>query len=106
MALNFLDASGNLIDHRLIEREANKVGISVRTGCFCNPGAGEIALGISRDELAECFSSPDHRNHLSMDEFKGCLHGKTNGAVRISFGTASNFEDARKFLKFARGFAS
>jgi selenocysteine lyase/cysteine desulfurase len=104
MAINFLDTSGNLVDHQRVEKEANKVGISIRTGCFCNPGAGEVALGISRDELAECFRSPGHENRLTLDEFKGCLHGKTNGAVRISAGIASNFADVQAFLGFARGF--
>ena len=28
---------------RRIEELAGADGISVRTGCFCNPGAGEIA---------------------------------------------------------------
>src|SRR5581483_1109506 len=51
VTVNFFDKDGSPIDHRFIESEANKVNISLRTGCFCNPGAGEIALGISRVEL-------------------------------------------------------
>jgi hypothetical protein len=30
-----------LLDYRRIEEPANKKGISLRTDCFCNPGAGE-----------------------------------------------------------------
>ena len=30
-------------------------GISLRTGCFCNPGAGEVSLGLSKPELEACF---------------------------------------------------
>ncbi len=37
---NFFDPQGQPVDHRSIEAEANRAGISVRTGCFCNPGAG------------------------------------------------------------------
>jgi hypothetical protein len=29
--------------------------ISLRTGCFCNPGAGEAALGLDREEIERCF---------------------------------------------------
>ena len=32
--------------------------ISVRTGCFCNPGDGEVAHDITRDDMAECFVGP------------------------------------------------
>ena len=32
------------MDHRFIEQKATESSISLRTGCFCNPGAGEVAL--------------------------------------------------------------
>jgi molybdenum cofactor sulfurtransferase len=104
VALNFADSRGAPIDHRLIEAKANEVGISLRTGCFCNPGAGEIALGISRAELATCFTSPAHAKRLTIDDFRDCIDGKSTGAVRISFGIASDFGDAAAFAEFARGF--
>src|SRR5450759_1274291 len=57
---NFFDKDGGQLDHRFIEQEANQHNISLRTGCFCNPGAGEVALGISKPELAACFTQPVH----------------------------------------------
>jgi selenocysteine lyase/cysteine desulfurase len=104
VALNFADSKGAPIDHRVIEAKANERGISLRTGCFCNPGAGEIALGISRDELATCFTSPAHAKRLTIDDFRDCIDGKSTGAVRISLGIASDFNDVQAFLEFARGF--
>jgi molybdenum cofactor sulfurtransferase len=104
MALNFFDAHGRAIDHRLIEAEANKLGISLRTGCFCNPGAGEVALGISRDELIHCFADEGHQDSFTTDDLRGCLLGKSNGAVRLSTGIASNFADVEALLAFAKGF--
>jgi len=103
VTVNFFDKDGGVIDHRLIEQEANQHGISLRTGCFCNPGAGEIALGISKPELAACFSSPGHDQRLSYDDFRLCIDGKASGAVRISLGLVSNFEDIQVFLRFAAG---
>ena len=100
---NFFDKDGGLIDHRFIEQEANKHNISLRTGCFCNPGAGEIALGISKPELAACFTQPGHGQRLSLDDFRLCIDGKASGAVRVSVGLVSNFEDVQVFLKFAEG---
>jgi selenocysteine lyase/cysteine desulfurase len=100
---NFFDRDGGLLDHRAIEQEANKHNISLRTGCFCNPGAGEIALGISKPELAACFTQPGHGERLSLDDFRLCIDGKASGAVRVSVGLVSNFEDVQVFLKFAEG---
>lgn len=100
---NFFDPAGQPVDHRLIEQEAGLQNISLRTGCFCNPGAGEIALGLSKPELAACFTQPGHDQRLSLDDFRLCIDGKSSGAVRVSVGLVSNFEDVQAFLKFARG---
>jgi len=100
VTLNFFDRDGNPIDHRRVEAEANQVNISLRTGCFCNPGAGELALGISKPELTACFSQPGHER-LSYDDFRLCIDGKASGAVRISVGLVSNFEDVQALLHFA-----
>ena len=106
VTVNFYEKDGHAFDHRFIESEANKVNISLRTGCFCNPGAGEVALGISRVELDVCFTRPDHRDVMSIDEFRKCIDGKSSGAVRISVGPITNFNDVQALLAFARGLLS
>ncbi len=103
VTVNFFNKEGVPIDHRTIEKAANQVNISLRTGCFCNPGAGEIALGISSMELAACFSMPGHEQRLSLNDFRLCIDGKASGAVRISVGLVTNFDDVQAFLSFARG---
>ncbi len=103
VTVNFFDKDGSPIDHRFIESEANKVGISLRTGCFCNPGAGEVALGISRVELDVCFTKPGHEDRMSIDDFRRCIDGKSSGAVRISVGMVTNFRDVQTVIEFARG---
>src|SRR5512140_2719137 len=95
---NFFNKKGGPIDHRFIEAQANQSNISLRTGCFCNPGAGEIALGISRMELDVCFTRPGHEQRLSLDDFRLCIDGKNSGAVRISVGLVTNFNDVQAFL--------
>jgi molybdenum cofactor sulfurtransferase len=101
VALNFYDRAGNFIDHQLIERLANAERISLRTGCFCNPGDGELALGLSAEELGACFAT--HAERLSLDEFRRCIDAKSTGAVRVSLGIASTFADVYRFVAFARG---
>ncbi len=104
IAFNFYTAAGEPIPHEEVEQAANQVGISLRTGCFCNPGAGEIALQLSQPEIAACFAQPGHDQRLSMEDFRACFDQKASGAVRISVGLASNFADAQAFLSFARRF--
>jgi molybdenum cofactor sulfurtransferase len=102
LTMNFYDSEGRFYDHRLIEHAANRWNISLRTGCFCNPGGGEIALGLSRNELVTCFSHAETR--LTLDDFRHCIDGKSSGAVRISLGLVSNFSDIFRFYCFARQF--
>ncbi len=103
IAFNVHDATGALVDHREVERRANAQHISLRTGCFCNPGAGEAALGISGEELAGCFATHDR---MTIDAFRGCLTGKGSGAVRVSFGWASTFDDAHALVDLIGTFAT
>lgn len=102
ITLNFYDVDGHFIDHRLIEESANRANISLRTGCFCNPGGGELALGISAEELTSCFILSPTR--LTIDEFRRCIDDKSTGAVRISTGLVTTFADVYFFGEFARGF--
>lgn len=102
ITLNFYDAHGRARDHRDIERRANAQNISLRTGCFCNPGGGEIALGITGTELSQCFRQPGHESRFTIDDFRMCVDGKSSGAVRVSLGLVSNEKDVETFLGFAR----
>ena len=106
VTVNFYDKEDQAIDHRFIEEKANEANISLRTGCFCNPGAGEVALGISRVDLDVCFTSPGHEDRLSVDDFRLCIDGRSSGAVRVSVGMVTNFNDVQAFLAFARGLLS
>jgi selenocysteine lyase/cysteine desulfurase len=102
-AMNFYAADGKVIPHWQVEERANQAGISLRTGCFCNPGAGEIALGISQNELATCFTQSGHDDRLSIEDFRQCIDGKSTGAVRVSVGLVTTFADIENFLAFAQG---
>lgn len=102
VTFNFYDPDGQVIDHDLIEEAANREMISLRTGCFCNPGAGEMALGISKQELVSCFSDPERG--MTYGDLRLCIDGKSTGAVRVSAGIVSNFDDVFRFAEFAKKF--
>jgi len=104
VAINFYDPNGDLIDHRRVEALAGSERISLRTGCFCNPGAGEIAHGLTKEDMDEAFKNDER---MTFDQFLSILErrdGKSAGAVRISLGLVSNFEDVYRMALFARGF--
>ena len=101
VTINFYTPDGRAVDHRVVEQKANAANISLRTGCFCNPGGGEVALGIEARELSACFRQPGHEQRLTIDDFRLCIDGKSSGAVRVSLGLASNFDDVQRFLRFA-----
>ncbi|MFQ5460978.1 MAG: hypothetical protein ACE5EL_09315, partial [Anaerolineae bacterium] len=102
ITMNLYDSQGRFFDHLLVEQKANAANISLRTGCFCNPGAGESALGLTRDELVTCFAQ--HPTRFTPQDFHHCIDRKSTGAVRVSLGLVSNFADVYRFAEFARGF--
>ena len=104
VTFNFCDPAGRAIDHRIVEARATDANISLRTGCFCNPGGGEIALGLTGTELSSCFRQPEHETHLTIDDFRMCIDGKSSGAVRVSLGLVSNLADVDRFIDFAKQF--
>ncbi|MCS6910445.1 MAG: aminotransferase class V-fold PLP-dependent enzyme [Anaerolineales bacterium] len=101
VTFNLFDPERRFFDHRLVERRAGAAHISLRTGCFCNPGGNELALGISAEELTACFVTHDR---MTLDEFRRCIDDKSTGAVRVSLGLASTFADVYRFVEFARSF--
>ncbi|HEY2674174.1 MAG TPA: aminotransferase class V-fold PLP-dependent enzyme [Rugosimonospora sp.] len=97
VAFNFLDPNGELVDERLVAEETAAAGFSLRTGCFCNPGAGEGAFGIGRRRLRGSVGW----GVRTVDEYLVLMGLTTGGAIRVSFGLASTFPDVERFLAFA-----
>jgi selenocysteine lyase/cysteine desulfurase len=98
ISLNLLDPQGVLLDERLVAAESAADGISLRTGCFCNPGAGEGAFDITRSRL----KGSRGWSGQTVDEYLVRLDLLTGGAVRVSLGLASNPADVERFLGFLR----
>jgi molybdenum cofactor sulfurtransferase len=105
IAFYLLAPDGTPYDVRLIEAEAGRARISLRTGCFCNPGDGEVAHGIPREAMAQCFVGTT--TPVSFDDCAEVLRattGRTPNTMRVSLGIASNFADAHALLAFCRRF--
>ncbi len=99
--VNFFDPEGSLIDCNRVEMMANDARISLRAGCHCNPGAREVALGFSEDDMTACFRDKDSQ---TFEQFLQVIDGKTTGALRASLGLASTFADVYTYVQFAKTF--
>ena len=79
--------------------------ISLRTGCFCNPGAGESAEDLSEADMRAGLDELGHEvnlpRFLQIMQSRG---GKSAGAIRVSLGLVSNFADIDKYISFIAGF--
>jgi len=105
IAFYLLDPNGAVFDVERVEKRAGDSAISVRTGCFCNPGDGEVAHHLTRDDMAECFEEPDVP--VTLQQCQRIIQdatGKVPNTIRVSLGIASNFSDVERFVEFARGF--
>ncbi len=101
LTMNFLGPDGLVIDPGIIEHYAAQENISIRTGCFCNPGCIETINDIAKLDVEKLL----HCGHpISFEEYVAALPGKTMGAVRVSLGIVSNFADVYQFVQFARSF--
>jgi selenocysteine lyase/cysteine desulfurase len=101
VTMSFYDCDGRAIDDRRIEELANHRGISLRTGCFCNPGAGEVAHGLGPEIMRSFFDRADALSFQELRREMGARFGRDVSAVRISVGIASNFADVDAFVRFA-----
>jgi len=104
ITFNLYDPGGHLLDYRRIEELAGAEGISLRTGCFCNPGAGELAEGLTAEDMQDGLkNSQDMTLPLFLQIIQH--HGnRSAGAIRISVGLASNFSDIYRFMAFISAF--
>ncbi len=97
--VNYYDPDQMLIDCHIVETLANAENISLRAGCHCNPGAGEISMGFSEAEMLACLRDKDR---MTYDQFMQVVDSKHAGAVRASLGLVTTFEDVYRYVQFAR----
>ncbi len=99
ITFNFLHPDGEWVDERHVDRVASRHNISVRTGCFCNSGTGEVAFSVEKDLLVG--GSLADNPGMTFDAFIHFIGLPSAGAVRVSLGIASSFADVYRFMDFA-----
>ena len=102
--MNFQDKDGKTFPFDWIENQANKKLISIRSGCFCNPGIDEVNHCVSNEEMTQFYSSRKDQSFDSSTNYLKYMSqqiGRMRGATRVSFGIATNTKDIETFVDFA-----
>jgi selenocysteine lyase/cysteine desulfurase len=95
--MNFCDINNCYYPIQYIERLANEKKISLRTGCFCNPGIDELNHGLSANQLDDYFSGREQGDYFDIIRYLG----QVRGAIRLSVGFITTRADIEKFVNFA-----
>jgi selenocysteine lyase/cysteine desulfurase len=98
VAFNVVNRFGRVVPYQHVEQAALASGVSIRGGCFCNPGAAERAFSFPAAESAACMERA-RREGFTVERFAECLGGNVAvGAVRASVGIASNEADIARLI--------
>jgi selenocysteine lyase/cysteine desulfurase len=104
VAFNVLDREGHCLPYALVEERARQSHVAIRGGCFCNPGAGEQALGLHRFDIGACLDRLG--GNFSHARLQACLGpGAAVGALRLSLGLPSNAADVDSLLAVLASFS-
>ena len=98
VAFNILRSDGTIVGYSDVSSLAglNNPPIQLRTGCFCNAGACQRALGLCDGQIRDNFLVA---GHVCGDK-KDIINGMATGAIRASFGKDSLWEDVDALLTF------
>jgi selenocysteine lyase/cysteine desulfurase len=96
VAFNLLDPDGRVVDERAVARDTAAAGISIRTGCFCNPGAVEAAFNLTRADWGRALRGTAR----TTDQYLELLGMPSGGSLRASLGLASNVDDVERLVAF------
>ncbi len=88
VAFNVLHPSGEHVGYAHVASAAAARRVQLRVGCFCNPGACQVHLGISAAQARANYEA----GHVCSDDVD-MVDGRPTGAVRVSFGHVSTVLD-------------
>lgn len=93
-----------IVNPLIFEGSAQRSGIYVRTGCFCNPGINEKIFNYSVEEYEHLYN--DGLMSSQADRLKAFADTRPLGAIRVSFGYANDLNDVVRFEEFTKEFIS
>jgi molybdenum cofactor sulfurtransferase len=101
----FHHSNGQQIPISQVSTRASAAGISLRSGCMCNPGGAMGLLGLRHmmDRLAAASEGGSDGNLLTKNDVEQMV-GEELGVIRISLGLVSDFRDVWAVARFASTF--
>ncbi|GAK99497.1 hypothetical protein JCM19314_3542 [Nonlabens ulvanivorans] len=96
--MNFFNPDGALISVYDVEEKANLMNISLRSGCFCNPGIDELNNHITNDGIENEFYTSDNSNRKDLVRKLKNMRG----ATRVSVGIATTQKDLDHYVEFVK----
>ncbi|MFC7308229.1 aminotransferase class V-fold PLP-dependent enzyme [Streptomyces monticola] len=96
VAFHLLRPDGTPIDERVCQDAATAAGVSVRTGCFCNPGVAEHAHSLTPGLVQRALA---RGAPATIDDYLRLLRVPVQGAVRVSLGIANDTTDVDRALQ-------
>ncbi len=105
IAFNVLRRDGISVPFADVITRAREAGVSLRGGCFCNPGAAEAAFGFPAEATARCLEKVSSTG-FSITRLSHCLGPDVPvGAVRASFGIPTTTRDIDRAIDVIASFA-
>ena len=104
IAFNVLKADGTAFPFSEVEARAREARVSLRGGCFCNPGAAEAAFRFPVEKTGRCLKSVGESG-FSIEKFSMCLGREVAvGAVRASIGIPTSVRDVDRAIEVVESF--
>lgn len=104
MSFNLVDPQGRPIPFDVVEHAAAEVGIALRGGCFCNPGAAERALELPPGAMLHCLNTMP-QGDFSLRGVAECLGDTVAvGALRASVSIPTTEADLERLDAFLTDF--
>ncbi|KAI2507980.1 MOSC N-terminal beta barrel domain [Fragilaria crotonensis] len=98
VSFNCLRSDGSYVGYNEVSKlaELHDPPLQLRTGCFCNPGACQEALGLSDEDVKNNYLINGHvcGDHIDI------VKGRPTGAIRASFGKDNLWEDMDYLISF------
>ncbi|MGW4651046.1 aminotransferase class V-fold PLP-dependent enzyme [Kitasatospora sp. NPDC004289] len=98
VTFNLLRPDGSEMDERLCQRAASAAGVSIRTGCFCNPGVAEQYNELTPELVGAVLAGAGPADLADVDDYLRLLPVRAQGAVRASVGAATAAADVDRLL--------
>lgn len=100
ITMNVFDPLGRKIPYEDVEKKAANHHISLRAGCFCNPGVDETANKLELYQIVSSSKIHGERGDQPLQE----NINNYRGAVRISVGLATRKKELDVFIQFIETF--